>query len=132
MEQYQDYISNRFKKSVKRKGLNMMENKFEMECQELAEKVTNEIIPTTNDVFWNNNTKQVLEKLLFEQFMACQDSLILSVPIVLKSTYELMELRTLVADVQDYLKVDTNTAETIIADLKIHLQRVFRRVGISF
>lgn len=110
----------------------MMENKFEMECQELAEKVTSEIIQPTQDVIWNDNTKQVLEKLLFEQFMACQDSLILSVPIVLKSTYELMELRTLVADVQDYFKVDTNTAETIIADLKIHLQRVFRRVGILF
>ena len=100
----------------------MMENKFEMECQELAEKVTNEIIPTTNDVFWNNNTKQVLEKLLFERLMACQSSLNLSVRSILNSIYELIQNPTFVFHVQENLKVAENTAHAIQFELKQHLE----------
>lgn len=53
----------------------------------------------------------MLRQYRLEQFMACQDSLILSVPIIFKSIYELIDLKILVADVQDYLKVDANTSK---------------------
>ncbi len=96
--------------------------KKEYECKCLAEKVSSEIITSYRDDFFNNNLKSVLKKILFERFMNCQESLILSIPGILYSIYELTQNPIFNIYIQEELKVTEEMAKTIVADLVLNLK----------